>query len=100
MFGDSILKYHSLDISKPDFKLPASKLDSNEADDDLIFYIDNKRREEHTVDEKVNEYMSAAFLAAARTMTSVEKRGKKRKGENGEIDDDSLNSENEDEDSE
>lgn len=48
----------------------------------------------------MNEYMSAAFLAAARTMTSVEKRGKKRKGENGESDDDSLNSENEDEDSE
>ncbi|KAK9947918.1 hypothetical protein M0R45_003514 [Rubus argutus] len=82
VFGDSILKYHSLDISKPDFKPPASELDSNEADDDNIFYIDNKRREEHTDDEK------------------WKKEEKKRKGENSESDDDSLNSENEDEDSE
>ncbi|XP_061994920.1 uncharacterized protein LOC133712821 [Rosa rugosa] len=92
-FGDSILKYHSLDMSKP----PASKLDSNEVDEDPIFYIDNKRRGEHTDDGKVNEYISAAFLAAANTMTSAEKRGKKRKGENSESEEESSLS---DEDSE
>ncbi|XP_050374591.1 uncharacterized protein LOC126792148 [Argentina anserina] len=93
VFGDSILKYHSLDMSKP----PASKLDSDGVDDDPFFYIDNKGQGEPTDDGKVNEYISAAFLAAANTMTSTEKRGRKRKGEDSESEEESSLS---DEDSE
>ena len=93
MFGDSILKHHSLDMFKPS----SSKLDCNGADADPIFYIDNKGQGEHTDDGKVNELISAAFLAAANTMTSMEKRGKKRKGEDSESEEESSLS---DEDSE
>ncbi|XP_004287528.1 PREDICTED: uncharacterized protein LOC101312667 [Fragaria vesca subsp. vesca] len=93
VFGDSILKYHSPDMSEP----PASKLDSDEMDDGPSFYIDNKRLDDYTDDERVNEYISTAFLTAANTMTSVEKRGKKWKGENSESEEESSLS---DEDSE
>lgn len=68
-------------MSKSDSEQPASKLDSKKVDDDLLFYIDNNGDEEHADEEneKVNESMSAAFVAAAHTMTSSEKRGRKRK---------------------
>ncbi|KAM1727350.1 hypothetical protein ACFX12_018004 [Malus domestica] len=72
----------ALDISKSDSLQPAaSKLDGKKVDDELLFYIDNKGEDEHKdeEDEKVNRSTNAAH-----TMTSSEKRGRKRKGKNAE----------------
>lgn len=55
-------------------------------DDELLFYMDNKGEDEHKdeEDEKVNRSTNAAFVDAAHTMTSSEKRGRKRKGKTAE----------------
>ncbi|GMN30013.1 hypothetical protein TIFTF001_041394 [Ficus carica] len=84
VFDDSVLKSHAKlvrDTPKSDFKQPASKLQSMKVDDDLLFYIDNKgegldRDEEN---EKMNEAMTAAFVAAAHSIKSADNGGKKRK---------------------
>lgn len=84
VFDDSMENFRTKlvhEMSKSDSEQPASKLDSKKVDDDLLFYIDNNGDEEHADEEneKVKESMSAAFVAAAHTMTSSEKRGRKRK---------------------
>ncbi|CAN6699326.1 unnamed protein product [Malus baccata var. baccata] len=84
LFDDSIAKFRTklaLDISKSDSLRPASNLEEQKVDDDLLFYIDNKGEDEHRdeEDEKVNE-----SIAATHTMSSSEKRGRKRKGKKAE----------------
>lgn len=84
VFDDSVLKSHAKlvrDTPKSDFEQPASKLQSMKVDDDLLFYIDNKGEEldRDEENEKMNEAMTAAFVAAAHSMKSADNGGKKRK---------------------
>ncbi|KAM1201731.1 hypothetical protein TB2_017573 [Malus domestica] len=67
--------------SRDSLQPAASKLDGKKVGDELLFYIDNKGEDEHKdeEDEKVNRSTNAAH-----TMTSSEKRGRKRKGKNAE----------------
>lgn len=48
-------------------------------DDDILFTIDNNGADENTVDDKMKQSMSAAFVAAAHTMKLAENGGRKRK---------------------
>lgn len=56
---------------------PSYKPDARKADDDLVFFIDNKGNDE---DEKIDDSMNDAFVAAARSIQSdANESGKKRK---------------------
>lgn len=48
-------------------------------DDDILFYIDNKGEDEDADEDKMNESMSTAFVAAAHAMKLTENGGRKRK---------------------
>ncbi|ESW24921.1 hypothetical protein PHAVU_004G172000 [Phaseolus vulgaris] len=79
---DDILKSHAtsgLDISKPEH--PASNLERKIADGDL-FYVDNAGEEGNAgEDDKQNNLISDAFVAAAQTMKLPDR---KRKGKHSE----------------
>ncbi|KAH7519177.1 hypothetical protein FEM48_Zijuj08G0008000 [Ziziphus jujuba var. spinosa] len=88
VFDDSDLKYRAksiCDTSKTDFEQPAHELESEKLGDDLLFWVDNKREKEDTdeEDEKANESMNAAFIAASHNMKPMDKVGRKRKEETG-----------------
>lgn len=72
-----------MDDSKSDLEQTAAKLEGN---DDLLFYIDNKGDEKEVDEgaEEPDESVSAAFVAAARSMSFSETVVTKRKeGESG-----------------
>ncbi|KAJ0090819.1 hypothetical protein Patl1_13432 [Pistacia atlantica] len=86
VFDDRILKSRAklaVDNSKPDYKPQPSKLEGKDADSDLLFYIDNKGEvkddDEEEEENKMNDSMSAAFVAAARSMKMNKNGGTKRK---------------------
>ena len=86
VFDDNVLKSRAelvRDSSVIEFKQAASKLEGMKVDDDL-FYVDNKGEEldavDVDVDEKANEAVTAAFVAAAHSMKSADDKRKKRKG--------------------
>lgn len=78
------------DISKTELEKPDSDFESQKADDNILFYIDKKgeNTESKEIDNdegsKLNESMSAAFIAAASAMESTEKAGRKRMGKSNE----------------
>lgn len=80
VFEDDILKSHaklSLDISHTE--QPTGALDSKITDDGL-FYVDNVGEEENRAEEdKQNNTISDAFVAAAQTMKSNDNESRKRK---------------------
>ena len=66
--------------------LDSIKADEQKAlDSDLLFYIDNKGKDEDKNDEEenMNESIDAAFVAAARTMQSAENEGRKKRKKGG-----------------
>ncbi|KAG6718464.1 hypothetical protein I3842_04G151400 [Carya illinoinensis] len=82
VFDDSISKYRTklvLDVFKADLEQPASKLEDQKVDDDTLFTIDNNGADEDTDEDKMEQSMSAAFVAAAHTMKLAENGGRKRK---------------------
>ncbi|KAK9208720.1 hypothetical protein WN944_001080 [Citrus x changshan-huyou] len=85
VFGDRILKSRAklaVDNSKADYEHQSSKIEGKKANDNLLFYIDNKGEEEESEGEEnkeINESMNAAFVAAAHSMKMTEDGGRKRK---------------------
>ncbi|KAL9443728.1 hypothetical protein AB3S75_016993 [Citrus x aurantiifolia] len=85
VFGDRILKSRAklaVDNSKADYEHQSSKIEGKKANDNLLFYIDNKGEEEESEGEEnkeINESMNAAFVAAAHSMKMTEDSGRKRK---------------------
>lgn len=85
VFGDRILKSRAklaVDNSKADYEHQSSKIEGKKANDNLLFYIDNKGEEEESEGEEnkeLNESMNAAFVAAAHSMKMTEDSGRKRK---------------------
>ncbi|EEF48111.1 uncharacterized protein LOC8265086 [Ricinus communis] len=84
IYDDRVSKLHAklaVDNSKPDSERSAFKPEGKLTDADLLFYIDNKGGKEgcNEDDKEINESMSAAFVAAAKTMRLIEKGGRKRK---------------------
>ncbi|KAI8021793.1 hypothetical protein LOK49_LG03G01243 [Camellia lanceoleosa] len=83
VLDDGIAENHSrlvLDISEFEHEQQAYNTERTKPDADL-FYIDEKGEEEDGSqdDERTNESMSAAFVAAAHTLTSSTENGRKRK---------------------
>lgn len=85
VFGDRTLKSRAelaVYNSKADYEHQSSKIEGKEANDDLLFYIDNRGEEEEGEGEEnkeINESMNAAFVAAAHSMKMTEDGGRKRK---------------------
>lgn len=67
--------------SRSDVDQPSYKLDAGKTDSDLLFFIDNKGKDgDGDDDEKIDDSMNDAFVAAARSMQSdTSESGKKRK---------------------
>ncbi|CAN0838864.1 hypothetical protein LINGRAHAP2_LOCUS2379 [Linum grandiflorum] len=86
IFDESISKTRvkfALDLCKAG---DAEVAEGNKMNSELMFYIDNKGEmevggdeEEDKSDKEMNESMTAAFMAAAHSITTVEGKGKKRK---------------------
>lgn len=81
VFEDDILKRHAklgVDISQ--VEQPTGTLEGKKAGDDL-FYVDNMGEEGNVGEEdKQNKLIGDAFVAAARTMKSMDNGTRKRKG--------------------
>ncbi|XVE54117.1 hypothetical protein DITRI_Ditri03aG0055700 [Diplodiscus trichospermus] len=91
LFDDSILKYHAkllVDDSKAVHEQSVSKVEDKKLEDDSLFYIDDKREDDDDDDDDENrmenESMTAAFVAAARSMRQVGSPREKRKGSGSE----------------
>lgn len=54
-------------------------MEDKKADDDVLFYIDNKGEHKDADDDQMNQSMTTAFVAAAHTMKSTVNGGRKRK---------------------
>ncbi|PWA72713.1 hypothetical protein CTI12_AA267840 [Artemisia annua] len=66
--------------SRSDVDQSSYKLDAGKSDSDLLFFIDNKGKDDEGDDEKIDDSMNDAFVAAARSMQSdTSESGKKRK---------------------
>ncbi|GKA12863.1 SNF2 domain protein [Tanacetum coccineum] len=78
-------KYHAKLVrygSRSDVDQPSYKLDAGKTDSDLLFFIDNKGKDGDgdDDDEKIDDSMNDAFVAAARSIQSdTNESGKKRK---------------------
>ena len=85
VFEDEILRSHAklgLDVSQAE--QPVGNLEGKIADDDL-FYVDNVGEEGNIGGEdKQNELISDAFVAAAQTMKLTDSGSQKRKGKSSE----------------
>ncbi|KAH9762843.1 hypothetical protein KPL70_000952 [Citrus sinensis] len=80
--GSSPKALLTVDNSKADYEHQSSKIEGKKANDNLLFYIDNKGEEEESEGEEnkeINESMNAAFVAAAHSMKMTEDSGRKRK---------------------
>ncbi|KAM7512957.1 hypothetical protein LguiB_011832 [Lonicera macranthoides] len=80
LLGDGVSNYRAK------LTLDSIKADEQKAlDSDLLFYIDNKGREEDENDEEenMNKSIDAAFVAAAGTMQSAENEGRKKRKKRG-----------------
>lgn len=85
VFGDRILKSRAklaVDNSKADYEHQSSKIEGKKANDNLLFYMDNKGEEKESEGEEnkeINESMNAAFVAAPHSMKMTEDSRRKRK---------------------
>ncbi|KAK8535413.1 hypothetical protein V6N13_081549 [Hibiscus sabdariffa] len=86
LFNDSVLKYHAKSLVDDSMEVDeqlASKVEEKKLDDDEpLFYLDDKGEEEEN--EMKNEYMTAVYVAAARSMRPIDNLREKRKGSEGE----------------
>lgn len=81
LFDDIMLKNRAR-LLIDNLKADSGKADDETSEDDVLFFIDNKGKVDDGVEDdgKVNESMSAVFMAAAHTMQSAkEGGGRKRK---------------------
>lgn len=81
VFEDDVLESRAkLCLDNSQDKQPASTLEGN-ITDDVLFYVDNSGEAGNTgAEEKQNELISDAFVAAAHTMKLTDNGTRKRKG--------------------